>query len=273
MRVWIKPLEKDFVVLEEKPLKETARCPIHYILCDENSKKYILQIGKSSTQKFYIERAIKLQAQFADYYKNLKVNLPLYVWYEDNEIKVLFEYFSDAEFEKSEIPIQFLDEIYRNTNEILCTNEVVELILSDFLDAWPKEFHERIRSLSLFKKYRRNLCRNKTIKLCLEHGDFAINNIIRIKEGNLFVLDFEFTRLNQPVGYDKFTYERSCGLMKMNIEYFRINFYKYLLEEQINCIVDGVKYSIWLRVFLIFRLILNTQLSITKQKIKMLLKK
>lgn len=253
--MWVEPLNEDLLVLEEKAVKATARCPLQYVLMDAHKEKYLLVVGRTDIQKFYIERAIEYQREWYIKYNKygFNVNLPLFFWNEREEIKVLYIFIDNLEYVKDSEPIKYINRIYENDIKVIRNSEEnINLMLECFLDAWPFEFHQRIRNLSLFNKYKKVLKKQKEIRICLEHGDFTINNILMTQKRDIYLMDFEFAKRNQPIGMDKLDYIRTRDGKYRKIEYFRLNKIKYELMEQINCMLDGVEFcklKVWDRIW------------------------
>ena len=242
--MWIEPLKENLIILEEKVIKNTARCPLQYVLADSKMKKYLLVIGKTEVQKFYIRRAILYQeewyAQFSKY--SFRLNAPIYCWEEKNELKVLYYFFDDVAFTKNNRPLEYINEIYANDAKILvCTDENIRLILDSFLDTWPPEYHKSICELPLYKKLRDKIASQHSLMTCLEHGDYTINNILMRHSGDIYLMDFEFAKRNQPIGMDKMDFMRTNAGKCRKTDYYGINKIKYELMEEINYMVDGME--------------------------------
>lgn len=243
--MWIEPLKKELIILDEKKVKNTARCPIQFVLMDAQNHKYLLVIGKTPIQKFYIRRSLEYQREwyknFSEY--NFRMNMPIYFWEENHEIKVLYSFFDGMIFVKDNKPIEYIDKIYKyKTKNILCTESNLDLILNSFMEAWPLEYHSKICNLSLFKKYRKKLSSYSSIKICLEHGDFTLNNIMMTQDKNIYLMDFEFAKKNQPIGMDKMDFKRTRDGKCIKTDYCELNRLKLELMEEINCMLDGVEY-------------------------------
>lgn len=241
--MWIEPLKEDLLVLEEKIVKNTARCPLQYILMNTRMEKYLLVAGRTSVQKFYIKRSIAYQRKWYECFSkyNFHLNLPVAFWEENYDLKVLYHFFDNPAYVKNGKPLKYINKIYKNDIKIIeSTKENVNLMLDCFLDAWPLEYHQRIRELSLFEKYENRIKKHKYLKVCLEHGDFTVNNIVMTNTGDIYLMDFEFTKENQPIGMDKLDFKRTRTGKYRITEYYQINSAKYDLMEEINNIIDNI---------------------------------
>ena len=56
----------------------------------------------------------------------------------------------------------------------------------------------------------------ESVKVSFEHGDFTSNNIFKI-EGKLYLMDFEFSRDFQPIGFDIYDYNQSINKLNTSI--------------------------------------------------------
>lgn len=247
-KLWIEPMNAELAVHHDIKRKKTARCPVQYILQSTSGEKYLLVIGCTDIQKYYIERSVRFQKNWADRFFNrtkniLKINTPLYFWHENDSLMALYRFFSDFQYVSERWVLSYLDEIYGLSNEVDINEENIKLLIDSFLNAWPPAFHEQIRQLKTFHKYRNSLRRFHKLRICVEHGDFTANNLIRTGDGSVYLLDFEFTKENQPLGLDRLDFERTAFGLYKRIEYQRLNETKYLLMEEINCMIDGTVFS------------------------------
>jgi len=222
-------------LIEQKLLqKSTARSLQKYILKDEHQKKYLLEIASNSVEIFYFKRTLKNQEAFSKLQHSFKLNIPLYKQVGNKFSFALYEYFDDISFIKNEMPLNFLNEFYKNNEkEIELNNENIEKILSNFLSAWPNKFHSMIKRQKEFQDYKDELKKYKSIKVAFEHGDFTSNNIFLVNK-EIYLMDFEFSRNFQPVGFDIFDYYTSIKKNKIDMLHSK----KYILIEKINDKMD-----------------------------------
>lgn len=59
-------LGKSLKILSKLPKKSTARSLQKYILIDEQSKKYLLEVASKNIEIFYLKRTIEFQKKFSE---------------------------------------------------------------------------------------------------------------------------------------------------------------------------------------------------------------
>ena len=228
-----------FKKLQKKP---TIRSLQKYLLTDEKDKKYLLEIATNNIEIFYLKRTIKYQELFSKLEHDFKLNLPLYVQIGNKLSYALYEYFENVALSADMQPIEKLKKFYKhNSIEIETTNENIDKILNSFLSAWPSKYHGMIKRQREFQNYKKELEKHKYIKVAYEHGDFTSNNIFNIKS-NLYLMDFEFSREFQPIGFDLLDYAKSIGDVDKfndNLYYQLLHDIKYQLIEKINKKIDN----------------------------------
>jgi len=224
-------------ISKELEKKQTARSLQKYILIDKSNKKYLLEIATNSIEIFYFNRTIMYQKKFSELKSDFKCNMPLFVQGGNKLAYAIYEYFDDIEFLKDEQPIELINNFYQNNIEEIELNDGnVEKILISFLSAWPNQYHSMIKRQKEFRKYKYLLEKMESVKVSFEHGDFTSNNIFKI-EDKLYLMDFEFSRDFQPIGFDIFY--NSFYDKKDKITYNKIHYYKLFLDYLCNYIVDN----------------------------------
>jgi hypothetical protein len=233
-------LNNNFKIFKKLQKKQTARSLQKYILIDENNKKYLLEIATNSTEIFYFNRTVKFQKEFSQLKHNFKLNMPIYIQTGNKLSYSLYDYFENIIFLKDDRPIELLKDFYKeNSIEVELNDENIEKIVSNFLSTWPNNYHSMIKRQKEFRIYMRELKKLKTIFVTFEHGDFSTNNIIK-SSNEIYLLDFEFSRDFQPIGFDTIYYEFYLKNTFINSKYYiKINYIKVFLDYLVNYIVDN----------------------------------
>jgi len=228
-------LKKDFkikAVVEQKP---TARCPYQYI-CDVDNQEILVVIAKTKIQKFYLDRAIEKQKEFFDDFSSyFKFNLPTQEGTCADFKYVIYPYLKNLSDEKKQKMVAILNEIYETQAKIYDLNEdLINKIKEDFLSAFPPEFEDEITNLDEFKNYFNELKSLDKVSIYKEHGDYTSNNLL-----SGYLLDFEFARSFQPIGFDIYDYYTSINSAKRKkVIHKELHSLKYSLIDKINEIID-----------------------------------
>lgn len=231
----------DLYVLKEFIKKNTARAA-RTLLCknavtDEN---YLLVFAENDVSNFYLENSLTKQIQFASYSTSFKLNRPVVIGKFKKLTFVLYQYFNKYKYTKNKLPIRVLKELYsEKAEECEINKETLQKIEENLLTAWHPKYHLSIRGLKRFREYFERLSQYRTIRLFFEHGDFTSNNILSI-DGELYLMDFEFGRSFQPIGFDIYDYLR-CSKRMISKEvccYKELHQIKYHLITEINQIID-----------------------------------
>jgi len=231
-------LDNDFFLEKEFPKKSTARALQKYILIDENNKKYLLEVATNNIEIFYFKRTIKYQELFSKLEHNFKLNMPLYVQIGNKLSYSLYEYFENIIFLKNEKPIELLEDFYKkNSIEIELNDENIEKIIVNFLSTWPNMYHSMIKRQKLFRQWIEELKKLKRIKVSFEHGDFNGENIGLIN-GDIYLLDFEFSKEFQPIEFDIYDYYKLKKIKTPYLEHYELHKVKYELIDKINQKID-----------------------------------
>jgi len=165
--------------------------------------------------------------------------MPLYIQSGNKLSYAVYEYFEDVSFANNDKPIEILNTFYNeNSIEIEVTSENIDKILSNFLSAWPSQFHCMIKRQKEFQNYKEELNKYDKLKVCYEHGDYTTNNIFYFKN-DFYLMDFEFSRDFQPIGFDCFDYLTSINNLNNNEKYQYLHKSKYSLIEKINKRIDN----------------------------------
>lgn len=222
--------------------KITARSVQKYILKDCNNKKYLLEVATTPIQKFYLERSLELQKKFQNFNINYLLNLPLISNFGNQYSFVLYNYFESYQEVKEDISVETLVNFYKlNSEDIKISDESVDKILKNFISAWPNQFHSFINRTKEFQDYKKILLAMNSIKISFEHGDYTKNNILNI-DNKFYLMDFEFCREFQPIGFDIYDYAISTNQLKIfqkEIKYIELHQLKYKLINKINQGIDN----------------------------------
>ncbi len=192
------------------PMKPTARCPARFI-CEHDGKEFLVVIATTDIQKFYLKRSIYMQEEFfPEFHEYFVFNMPILYGELMNEFYVIYEYFNHLKWSKKTLsPVRCLQRIHKKfADEYEMTPDIFRKIQDDFLSAWPESLHEAIKSLDLFNDYFDEVGKMGTVKIFKEHGDFTANNILCNKD-EFWLMDFEFARSFQIIGFDIFDYFRT----------------------------------------------------------------
>ena len=230
-----------FSVERKLKKKNTARALQKYLLSDETGKKYLLEIATNRIAHFYLQRSIEYQTKFSKFKHGFKLNFPLYTKLGENLSFVVYSYDELFSMENSLEPVKLLKQFYSNYSvEVTMTDVVVHRILTSFLSAWPKRYHPMIKRQRLYREYQATLQRYRSVKIAFEHGDFTRNNLITIGD-HTYLIDFEFSREYQPIGFDIYDYARSVHSQAgcRQSYYEDLHAIKYNLVETVNCKIDN----------------------------------
>jgi hypothetical protein len=259
-----KDINREIILENPLPVKPTARCPIQYI-CKIENDRFLVVIAKNKIQKFYLNRSIEKQREFkkefGEYYE---FNMPVYTGEVDGASFVIYPYLENAVYTRNETPIKKLIAIYdKYARKYDVTESLIKNIEIDFLSAWPAEFHDEIKQLSLYKKYFNFLKQQKQLSIYKEHGDYTSNNILNIGD-KYYLVDFEFAKSFQPINIDYFDYYRTAHVSFMSITEIEISKIKSFLMDDMNDILDYSVYNegIFHKLSLKFRRILHRSIDI-----------
>jgi len=242
-----KHLGADLDIIKEFKRKNTIRA-CRKFLCTINNNTFLLLIPTSSEEYFYLLRSIKKQKEFIKYNERFKINQPDFEWFSNNfkNSFVINKYYSQVSYCNDYKPIKYLLDIYeKHSYESQVNDELVEKIITEFLSAWPTQCHHVIKLLPEYEKYITTIKSYKSLKVCFEHGDFTTNNILQVKN-KVHLIDFEFARNEQPIGFDIYDYCSSINQVRKYIEkipYYNLHKIKYDLINRINSILDRKDYN------------------------------
>lgn len=234
----------DLFVFKEIGKKVTARAPRSFY-CECAGKSYLLVFAEDECQDFYLRRAIEKQEAFAQVGIHANLNRPVFFDMANHTHQfshALYNYYPSLSSCDNDSPVVLLEKYYEcNAQKFVVTNDLVEGIKEELLSAWPSDWHHAITILSEFEDYFKLLRSFETIRLAFEHGDFTSNNILASKDG-LYLMDFEFARNLQPVGFDIYDYASSlnkCSLYTDRTYYPALHAAKHKMINRINEIVDS----------------------------------
>lgn len=203
---------------------------------------YLVEYSNEYGKKFYLERSVTfrldIETQFASFYK---LNRHIKSYFMSARSISIYEYNENLVDEISTYPIETLLKIYNNSTRINSDDFLVKKSLFHFLEAWPKKYHKIIKSMTGYRQYSKLLKATTTLSLCIEHGDYTKNNIKRdTKSDKIYLLDFEFVKINQPIGFDMLDYLMSTNSKHLElVPNLKINIIKYKLINKINKMLDS----------------------------------
>ena len=204
---------------------------------------YFVEMAKDGIQKFYLKRAVHYSKFFKNKIRYASINLPIF---EDEINGIYFAVFpcltglpGKPDFSGERI-LKALYKSHTITRQV--TPELLSEIEDAFLSSWPDEYHFYIRNLPEYAEYLEQLKSYGEIVLCPEHGDFALNNILNGFHSR-YLIDFEFSRENQPSGFDLYAYRRTTYKSKLlwgkKDPYERLHRLKFELNDKINFAMDN----------------------------------
>lgn len=223
------------ILLGKPTLRGLINLEINYL-----NEKYYVNVATNGYEKYYLKRIVKYSQKFR--MDNIKVVKPIYFNVQDSIL--IYKKINDLnELKSKKIVKEALDNFYNKLKvNVELSNEIIDKILGEMLNGWPKEFSNFIVKLEEYKKLEKFYFDNlgKVIDVSLEHGDFTKNNFL-FKENELFLLDFEFVKEYQPLWFDYLDYLESIGEKEIyEIEEFYIKTAKLKLKlyNKINELLD-----------------------------------
>lgn len=220
--------------------KRTARCPEQIVGHDDEGNEYLVIYAGTNIQRFYAERAIFIQKKAIQYLpENMRYNVPIYSGMIDDGFYAVYHYYDRLTEVRDSFPDEWIRMHYEKNGIIVeCNDAIVKKIEEDFLSAWPETFHNDIKNLKEFNLFHQGLIEYQEICVCFQHGDYTPNNILMNNNGCYYLMDFEFSQMFQPIGFDLYDYHYSSDKKFENIPYLEVNEIKEKLQNKINEIVD-----------------------------------
>ena len=165
-----------------------------------------MEIATTVDSKFYLLRSLRWSNCVAEHVGAQRV-VPSYKHgsYENWYLSICEERSGARWFEGE--PPDWTAKLGPQTDQLRLSDHVFSLIESGMLCAWPDKLHSHIRQLDAYFQWKDALHRLPTVKLTVEHGDLAPNNILHTKDG-LQLVDFEFAKPDQVAGYDLYANAR-----------------------------------------------------------------
>lgn len=205
--------------------------------------RYFVELAKNDIQKFYLKRSIYYSKFFKSKIKHATVNLPVVEGEIEGVCFAVFPYIPDLPGKPDLNGEQILKTLYQEYSYVRkISDQSIGEIEDAFLNSWPKKYHHYIRSLPEYSEYFKQIQSYDEISLCPEHGDFALNNILRGMYTN-HLIDFEFSRESQPVGFDLYAYRRTTYktnlFWRKNCYYGKLHSSKFRLNNRINFAIDN----------------------------------
>lgn len=204
--------------------------------------EYLVEYSNQYGKIFYLERSVNsrldINTQFSSFYK---LNRHIKSYFMNTRGISIYEYNENLVDEVSAYPVDVLLKIYNDSVRGNVDELVIKNSLSSFLKAWPEKYHKIIKSMDVYQEYSEALRCSEILSLCIEHGDYTKNNIKRdVNTGELYLLDFEFVKVNQPIGFDMLDYLISTDSKSLDsVPNLEINRIKYNLVSKINKVLDS----------------------------------
>lgn len=223
-----------FKYVKQMPIKNGSDYLLHIIVKNtENKKLFICALAFNELQKFRLrssQNCIKFIKN--SYSKYFLFNEPL--WYGVlqgiNAEIVIYRYYSDAKRidRNSRIPIEVMDKIYEECDEVKVTGNLLQQISNSILQYnFPKYSHEAVLRNKFYYQYMEALSKMDTVKLTSQHLDYSPSNIL-CYQNKLMLIDFEQGAEHIPIGYDKLHYMLYQKNVEVdNIPYYHLNEYLY----------------------------------------------
>lgn len=206
--------------------------------------EYLVVYALTDVQRFYLDRSLLLRKEVSQHFEEwFQLNELLWDGELDKGRAAVYLKIDSSSQPTLQAPVEYLLNYYELLSETRLTEEGKAQILDNFLEAWPRQYHTAIQSLSEFSKFEEQLSLLESTKLCLEHGDYTLNNM-GVASGHSYLFDFEFVKRGQPIGFDLYDLLISSGKLssfKGNIPNASLNSAKYTLVNSINQMVDGEK--------------------------------
>jgi hypothetical protein len=235
----LKSLNEKLIFDKALPNKKTARCPEQIICHGESGNRYLIVFAKTDCQKFYAMRSIEYMEYFSKIQQaGYKINAPVYTECLDDGFYAVYNYFDDAKEIRGENPQKWLLEKYKKAELVQINESTINKIEENFLSSWPEKFREDIRSLKEFVEFHDELSKYKEMYIDFQHGDYTPNNILSTNDGE-YLMDFEFSQLFQPIGFDLYDYHYATDKKYTDIPYFKLNEIKERLQNRANRLLDN----------------------------------
>lgn len=217
------------------PIKPFLSKCIHYILKDENGKKYILACAVNNLSIKKLKHSIKMQSVLKDTYGDYLSFNPVLSYGELNQSKYYGKYYALYPYIEnithySNIEPDFFIKLYKEKSKKYdMTEEAINKIIDSFLEVYPDKIVNNSEIQNLFLEFKKELLTLQTVEIIDEHSDFAPVNIMRASD-KIYMLDFEIAKAFQVIGYDMYHYYKKQGLeekFKDIIPYYKINKLKF----------------------------------------------
>ena len=221
--------------------KKTARCPEQFVCHNPQGDLYLVVFARTDIQEFYARRAVQYQKIFLQKgVTGMKCNAPIYSGKLEDGYYVIYRYFSNTGEVCGSYPHTWIIDYYENYSvEYEMSNDLVNKIESEFLSSWPVAYHAKLKQLYAFQTFHNELLNFETIKICFQHGDYTPNNILYREDGDIYLMDFEFSQKFQPIGFDLYDYHYATDRNFEDVPYLNLNRIKENLQNEINSILDS----------------------------------
>ena len=237
-----KDIGKHIVIDSVLDFKKTARYATKYYGHDQDGTSYMIVNPNLPVQKYYVKRALKGENLFASSgIAEILINqVHLYNESEDG-LYAVYKLVEDCSVSKDWNPDKILLQFYQDRAVSMKVDEsLVDNIITNLLDTWPDDIHSQIRALPDFQLFKNALKEYSSLDLILEHGDFTPNNVIMTKDSSFLLLDYEFVKQMQPIGFDMYDWHMSRDKNFEKVPYPELNAIKYQLITKANQILDRI---------------------------------
>lgn len=208
---------------------------------DGQGNFYFLKVAVSADQRYSLARDAEGARQFAEAFPHIQILKPVAVGQLPSCTYVLLPFVAikrPADSSDANVLIQNIEDvkpIVRKTD-----SEFANEFANDLLSAWREAFHAEIKKLSVYRRLLKRVHDFPDITVGYEHGDFAVNNILCGDRGPTLI-DFEFYRKLQPIGYDRFNFHMGFRINPGFQRYGQLHRLKFKLEFCVNYMVDHQK--------------------------------
>jgi hypothetical protein len=166
-------------------------------------KFWRVEVADTPESRYYLRRSARwsryLQKEIGDH----RIVAPFKVGACGDAYLTVTAEIGDAEAYNND-PADWMLRMGKSSTDARMSTETLRLIERGFLRAWPPELREHIKRLDRYSEWLAVTSSLKQVVLVLEHGDLAPNNILHTPKGPM-LLDFEFVKLSQVSGFDRYS--------------------------------------------------------------------
>ena len=217
-----------------EPEKKTKRCRRKSEEFLNGSSVVVVEKAESKDQVFYLRRSIEYYKIFSD--------LGLPVLQNNISLKKLNGNYYLSYVKNRSLDKVSIFEAKKISIDLEISNDAslkIDHSLTKLLETWPAKWRLLLSFTKEYRAYKSELTHGKYNRFCLEHGDFTVNNVLA-HAGRPSLIDFEFSREHQPLGFDYYDFKRSVGSKDFSdVKNYELNRLKYEFIECANFIYDG----------------------------------